>query len=136
MPADAGRQRRCHRVAVRRLPALATEIHDVRTDHQILHHKTRVTFEARAARRGCEFDGPLLVDRKPRGLAARRARLARSRRGRLRLGRLVHATGFDVRPARATFEPGNLIALRRNRPPQLGHLFQQLQHQAFQIGVR
>jgi hypothetical protein len=46
MPPDAVRQRRYHRVAVRRLPALTTEVHNVRTDHQILHHKIRVAFEA------------------------------------------------------------------------------------------
>jgi hypothetical protein len=46
MPAKAGRQRRRHHLAVRDLPALAAEIHDVRTDHQILHHKIPMTFEA------------------------------------------------------------------------------------------
>ena len=69
-------------------------------------------------------------------LAALLPRLAPSRRWRPRLGRLVHATGFDIRPARSAFEPGNLVALRRNCPPQLGHLFEELQHQALQIGVR
>jgi hypothetical protein len=34
-----------------------------------------------------------------------------------------------------TFEPRNLVALRRNRSPQLRHLFQQLQHQALEISV-
>ena len=136
MPADAGRQRCCHHVAVRLLPALAAEIHDVRADHQVLHHKIRVALEARALRRGCDCDGPLLVDRKLRSLAALLPRLAPSRRWRPRLGRLVHATGFDIRPARSAFEPGNLVALRRNCPPQLGHLFEELQHQALQIGVR
>ena len=68
MPADAGRQRCCHHVAVRLLPALAAEIHDVRADHQVLHHKIRVTLEARALRRGRDCDGPLLVDRKLRSL--------------------------------------------------------------------
>ena len=43
---DAGRQRRRHDLAVRSLPAFAAEIHDTRTDHQILHHETRVAFEA------------------------------------------------------------------------------------------
>ncbi len=55
MPGDAGRQWRCHGCAVRRLPALATEIHDMRTDHQVLHHKIRVPFEARPLRRSCDL---------------------------------------------------------------------------------
>src|SRR5271169_4573466 len=43
---DAGRQRRRHHAAIRRLPAFAAEIHNMRTDHQILHHEARVAFEA------------------------------------------------------------------------------------------
>jgi hypothetical protein len=38
----APRQRRCHHRAVRRLPTLAAEIHDVRPDQKILHHIIRV----------------------------------------------------------------------------------------------
>jgi len=34
----------------------------------------------------------------------------------------------------ATFEPGDLVALRRYCSPQLRHLFQQPQNQALQIG--
>ena len=48
-------------VAVRGLPALAAEIHDMRADHQILHHEARVAFEAGAARWCGDFDGPFLV---------------------------------------------------------------------------
>jgi len=51
------------------------------------------------------------------------------------IGRLIHPARFDIRSARSTFEPGDLVALRRNCPPQFSHLFQQLQHQALQIGV-
>jgi len=97
MTMNAGRQRRRHHFTVRPLPALAAEIHDLRADHQVLHHKIRVAFKACAVRWGGDFDGALLVDRKLRRFAALRARLARRRR--LRLGRLVHATGFDIRPA-------------------------------------
>src|ERR1700692_2310723 len=43
---DAGRQRRRHHAAIRRLPAFAAGIHNMRTDHQILHHEARVAFEA------------------------------------------------------------------------------------------
>jgi hypothetical protein len=43
---DAGRQRRRHDLAVRSLPAFAAEIHDIRSDRQILHPETRVAFEA------------------------------------------------------------------------------------------
>ena len=70
MTMNAGRQRRRHRVAVRGLPALAAEIHDMRADHQILHHEARVAFEAGAARRCGDFDGPFLVDRQLRPRAA------------------------------------------------------------------
>jgi hypothetical protein len=45
VPIDAGRRRRRHHVAIRRLPTLAAEIHHMRADHQILHHETRVAFE-------------------------------------------------------------------------------------------
>src|SRR5260221_3423394 len=84
-------QRRRHGCAVRRLPALAAEIHDLRADHQVLYDKIRVAFEARTLRRRCDLDGPLLVDRKLRRLAALAARLA-SRRRRFRLRRLVAST--------------------------------------------
>jgi hypothetical protein len=51
------------------LPALTAEIHDMRTDHQILHHDTRVTLEARGNRcRG--VDNLILVDRELRLRAA------------------------------------------------------------------
>ena len=70
---DAGRQRRRHHGAIRCLPALAAEIHHMRTDHQILHHEARVALEAGAARRRCDLDGMLLVDRKLGPCAAPRA---------------------------------------------------------------
>jgi hypothetical protein len=51
------------------LPALTAEIHDMRTDHQILHHDTRATLEARGNRcRG--VDNLILVDRELRLRAA------------------------------------------------------------------
>src|ERR1700683_2662088 len=37
---------------------------------------------------------------------------------------------------RPAFEAGDLVALRCNRSPQLGHFFKQLQHQALQITQR
>jgi hypothetical protein len=43
--ADASRQWRRHHLAVRPLPALAPEIHHMRTDHQVLHDKIRMAFE-------------------------------------------------------------------------------------------
>jgi hypothetical protein len=61
MPADAGGQRRCNHCAVPPLPALTTEIHHMRMDHQILHHKIRVAFET-GVRWGGDLDGPLLMD--------------------------------------------------------------------------
>jgi hypothetical protein len=60
----------------------------------------------------------------------------RESRCSLRLGRLVHPAGFDVRPPRPALEPGDLVALRRNYSPQFGHFFKQLQHQALQIARR
>ena len=99
----------CHHVAVRLLPALAAEIHDVRADHQVLHHKIRVALEARALRRGCDCDGPLLVDRKLRSLAALLPRLAPSRRWR---------------PDFEAFDPRG--ADRHNRSPAAGLALQGL----------
>ena len=61
--------------AVRGLPALAAEIHNMRADHQILHHEARVAFEAGAARWCGDFDGPFLVDRKLRPRTAPSATL-------------------------------------------------------------
>src|SRR5712672_1295857 len=87
---DAGRQRRRHHVAFRRLPAFAAEIHNMRTDHQILNHEARVALEAGAARGGSDRDGPFLVDRKLRTCASPRAFL---RAGASRwLGPPLHAT--------------------------------------------
>ena len=54
----------------------------------------------------------------------------------LRLGRLVHASGFDIRPSRPTLEPSDLVALGINRSPKLGHFPKQLQHQIFEFGMR
>src|SRR6266699_1810609 len=93
MTADAGRQRRRHHRAARRLPTLAAEIHDVRADHQVLHHIIRVAFEACALRRSLKLDGPLLMNRQLRCFAALLARLAPSQRW-LRLSRSIHATGL------------------------------------------
>ena len=136
MTMNAGRQRRRHRVAVRGLPALAAEIHDMRADHQILHHETRVAFEAGAARWCGDFDGPFLVDRKLRPRTAPSAALIAGTPRRLRLGRLLHAARLDVRPTRTALQPGNLIAQRRNHSLQLNHLFPLLHNQALQLGVR
>jgi len=124
MPGDAGRQWRCHGCAVRRLPALATEIHDMRTDHQVLHHKIRVPFEARPLRRSCDLDGPLLMDRQLRRLAALRRVSPPAVRGVFGSVALVHPAGFDVRPPRPAFEAGDLVALRCNRSPAARPLLQ------------
>src|SRR5438105_2210605 len=62
MAGDAGWQWRCHNLAARCLPTLTVEIHNVRVDHQVLHHKVRVTFEARALRRSHKRDGALLMN--------------------------------------------------------------------------
>ena len=70
MAIDASRQRRRHHLAVRGLPALALEIHDVRTDHQVLHHEAGVALEAGAGRRRGDLDVAFLVDRQLRTRAA------------------------------------------------------------------
>src|SRR3974390_2383590 len=98
MAGDAGWQWRCHDLAARCQPTLTVEIHDVRVDHQVLHHKVRVTFEARALRGSHKRDGPLLMNRQLRCLAVLLARLASSRRW-LRLSCPFHPAGFDIRPA-------------------------------------
>ena len=124
MPADALRQRSGHHVAVGHLPTLAAEVHNVRTDQQVLHNELCIAFEARARGRSFDFDDSLFMDRKLRGLATLAALRARTC-GR-RLSRFVHAAGFDVWPWRASLEPRNLVALRRHRAPQFRHLVQEL----------
>ena len=81
------------------------KFHDVRADHQVLHDKIRVAFEARAVRRSCDLDGALPRGSKAWTFASLRPR--RALRRRLRIGRLVHATGFDLRPASGLLEPRN-----------------------------
>src|SRR6266481_8545894 len=131
---DAGRQRRRHHVAIRRLPAFAAEIHDVRTDRQILHHEARTAFEARARRWG-HGDGPLLVDRKLRPRAPSRA-LPLATSQWLRLSPPLHAARLDVRPTRPALEPRNLVAQQRYHSLQLDYLLPLLDNHAFQLGVR
>ena len=133
---DTVRQRRRHRAAIRHLPALAAEIHDMPTDHQILHHEARVAFEAGPPRRRRHFDGPLRVDRKLRPRAASRAFPIAGASRRLRLGPPLHAARFDVRPTRPTLQPCNLIAQRRHHSLQLNDLLPLLDNQAFQLGMR
>ena len=119
MPVDAGRKWGGDHVAIRRLPALTPEIHDMRTNHQILHHEARVALKARADRRR-SLDNLFLVDCELRLRAAALAVSLSSRLVRLRLGRLFHATRFEVRSSRAAFEAGDLIAQRRNGSLLLG----------------
>src|SRR5262249_45942663 len=115
---------------------LWAEVNGERGDHQILHHITRIAFEPRALRRCLELDGSLLVNRQLRCLASLLARLVPGLRRRFWLSRLLHATGFYIRPPRPTLEPSDLAALRINRSPKLGHFPKQLQHQIFEFGVR
>ena len=69
MTSDAGRQRCRRHLAVGGLPALALEIDDVRTQHQVLHHEAGVALEARAGRRRGQPDLAFLVDRQLRARA-------------------------------------------------------------------
>ena len=131
---DAGRQRRRQHPALRGQPALAAEIDDMTTDHQVLHHEARRAFEARAGRRGSELDDPLLIDRKFRAGVAPRPSLAAGRR--LRIGCLLHAARLDVRPRRPALEPCDLVTQRRHHSVQLRQLFPLLHHQALELGLR
>ncbi len=136
-----GKRSRYH-PPIRRLPALAPELHHMRTDIEILHHKARVSFEPPVGRRGIDADAPLLVDRQLRTRAAAPAFLAAFRR--LRLGRLLHAARLevrfhirlDIRPHRGAFEPGDLVVFRHHRTPQIRVLRQSFQQQGLQLGAR
>ena len=84
------RQRRHHRRAFRRQPALAAVADHPRPDHEILHHEVLVALEARSGRHRRLQDH--LLHRRPRGLRPAPTGLAPLRRRRLlhprRLGRL------------------------------------------------
>jgi hypothetical protein len=135
MPIDAGWKRGRQHSTVWRLPALTAKIDDMRSDQEILHHEARVAHEARAGWR-LSPDGPLLVDRELLLRAATPTMSVAGRLVRLRLGRLVHAARFDVRPTRTSFEAGDFVGLRGNYSPQLRHLLKQRDHQVFELGVR
>src|SRR6266849_5248652 len=74
------------------------------------------------------------MDRKLRPRAAPRALpLAGASRW---LGPLLHAARLQVRPARPTLEPRNLVAQSRHHSLQLDHLLPLLDDQALQFGLR
>src|ERR1700745_1612331 len=106
---NAGRQPSRYHVAIRRLPAFAAEIDDVRTDHQILHREARVAFEAGAPGWG-QCDGPFLVNRKLRPRTASHALPLATASRWLRLGRPLHAARSQGRPTRTTLAARNLGA--------------------------
>jgi hypothetical protein len=125
MPRDPRRQRRCHRRALRRQPALAAVSDDPRLDHQVLHHEVRVALEARAGRHIHRQD-PHLVHREPDIL---RPSPALAPPG-LCLGRLVHARRFQRRRTLQPLKPAVLLPQRRQFRAQRRVLLQDLQQQA------
>ena len=121
MTVHASRQGARRHLAVRRLPAFSAKLHDVRADHQILHHEARIAFETRA-RRCIRLEIARLMDRQLRPRGAAPSALA-SRVRWLRRARLFHAAGLevrfhvrpDVRTPRPALQPRNLVAQRPNR---------------------
>ena len=133
MAADAAGQRRHDRLTLRRQPALASIAHHPRREYQILHLIRLVAFELRTLRR--RYPKHLGLGCDPRRHLATAAAFCPLGLG-LRLGRLLHAAGLDGRAALQTFQPGDLVALRRNEPLQISHLAQQFYQQSFQLGTR
>src|SRR6516162_6894302 len=110
------------------------EIDDVGTDRQILHHETRVAFEAGAPRWG-QCDSPFFVNRKLRPRTASHALSLATASRWLRLGPPLHAARLQVRPTRDTLEPRNLVAQRRYHSLQLDYLLTLFDNQALQFGM-
>src|SRR5580704_12191776 len=138
MAIEAIRQRRRYDLAIGCQPALALKVDDVRMQHQLLNHKAGVALETRAGRRCGQLDFAFFIDRQLGPRAAAAAPLVDAAH-RLWIG-LLHAARFavrlDLRPRRTALEPCDLVALRRNRSAQIGHLLQQLHHQQLQLGRR
>ena len=138
MAVDARRQRRRDDLPLRRLPALAAELHHMGADHQVLHHVAGGALQARTKRRGLHRDDALLVDMKlvPRAAAPALGRPLR----RLRLGGLLHAARLHIRldigAAWAALQPRNLVPQRRDRSLHIRHFRQSLQEQVLQFGGR
>jgi hypothetical protein len=119
------------RPPVRRDPALALVTGRTHRNHQVLHQKGFVTFEARPrwdlgldhllfnVDPGCDFAAatPLLW-------------FGGLRRFRRR-GTLVHTAGFDVRAALQAFQTSNLFALFGDSLHQGANFTQQFDHQSF-----
>ena len=106
----------------------------MRTDYQILHHETRVAFEAGAPRRE-QCDGPFLVNRKLRPRTTSRALPLATASRWLWLGPPLHAARLQVRPTRSALESRNLVAQRRHHSLQLDYLLPLFDNQALQFGM-
>jgi hypothetical protein len=134
MAPDLGRQRRRDGLPVRGAPALALEAHDLGPQHEILDEKARIALESRIGRRR-GLDHALLVDGQIGTLGTPPAAPAAAVRlfGR---GGLFHAARLDLRPALEAFQPGNLVALRRDQALQLRDPGDQRDHQRLQLGLR
>ena len=135
MTVQARRQRSGDGRSVRRQPPLTPIAHDVRAQHQILHHEVLVALETRTGRhRG--RDHPILVDAAPGGLVAAAAMGRAGGARRLGLRCRFHARRLQRRARRHALEPRNLVALGRDSPFQLRHARQQRDHQRLQVVKR
>jgi len=74
------------------------------------------------------------VDDAARGLLAAAVAPLAFAGQRLRLGRILHAARLDLRPTRSALQPDDLIAQRRYRLLQFGHLAPQRDHPRLQLG--
>src|SRR5450631_1668177 len=132
MAADAARQRRHDRLALRRQPALASVAYHPRGQHQVLNLVRLITFELRTRR--MRHPQHLGLGHDPqRHLAA--AATFEPFAARLRLTPLLHAARLDGGTALQPLQPSDLIALPRHEPFQIRHLGQQFHHQSVQLGT-
>ena len=125
---DLGGPRAPPALPVRRDPALAPDTHDVRAQHKILHEEALVAFKPRAGRDQPGRHDALLVNSQFGALGSLAPTPARGSLVCPGLGGLLHATWLDVRPLVEPLETGNLVALGCDRPLQLRHLADQLDH--------
>jgi len=126
-------QRRDDGLSVRRHPAFTPVADRMHRQHKLLHQVALVALEARS-RRGHRFQHSILDADARSDLAAARTLPLRARFSRI--GRLLHAAGFDVRAALQSLETRNLLALLSNCPLQFSQLCQKNRHQLPKLGRR
>jgi hypothetical protein len=121
MAADAVRQRRNDRLALRRQPALASVVHYPRGQHQVLNLVRLITFELRTRR--MRHPQHLDLGHDPRRHLAAAATFEPFA-ARLRLAPLLHAARLDGGTALQPLQPSDLVALPRHEPFQIRHFGQ------------